>query len=88
MSAPWITLIAIAAVAVFYVLVPVAAEVFARYRRRRTVRCPETGTEAKVQVDAVLAALTAVPGPPDLRVEDCSFWPGRKDCAQTCMAPR
>jgi hypothetical protein len=85
MSYPfWITLGAILALALVYVVVPVAGYVFARYRRARTVRCPETGTEARVQVDAAHAALSAVPGPPDLRVVDCSQWPERSGCERTC----
>jgi len=85
MSAPWITLIGIAAVGVLYVLVPVVADAFSRYRRKRTLRCPETGTDAEVQIDAGHAALTAVPGPPELRVADCSLWPERKGCEQACV---
>ncbi len=88
MNAPWITLLAIAAAAVFYVLVPVVADTFYRYRQKRAVRCPETGAEAEVQIDAAHAALTAVPGPPELRVEVCSLWPERQGCAQACLGPR
>jgi hypothetical protein len=87
MSAPFLTLLAIAGVAILYVLVPIAADTFARYRKRRAVRCPETGLVADVQIDARHAARTAVSGSPELRVEDCSLWPGRKGCAETCVRP-
>jgi hypothetical protein len=85
MNAPVITLLGMAAVAVLLVIVPVAADSFARYRRRGMMRCPETGTEANVQVDALHAALTTFPGPARLRVEDCSRWPARQHCAQECL---
>ena len=75
MSAPLMTLLAILALAMVYVLVPIAAGVFARYRRARTLRCPEGGLLAQVQMDARHAALTAVTGAPELRVSDCSLWP-------------
>ncbi len=88
MSGPWMALAAIAAIALLYVMVPVATEVFFRYRGRHTVRCPETGTDAEVEIDAAHAALTAVPGPPRLRIAACSFWPERGDCAQRCMVAR
>jgi hypothetical protein len=85
MMTPWVTLLAIAMLAMVYVVVPVVGDVFARYRRRRTLRCPETGTDASVQIDARHAALTAIPGPPELRVEDCSLWPERKGCQERCV---
>ncbi len=87
MAAPWMTLLAIAALGVLYVLVPIVADTFARYRRGRTLRCPETRDEARVQIDARHAALTAIPGPPELRVEACSLWPERAGCTQSCARP-
>ena len=87
MTAPWITLIAIAALALIYVVAPIVAGVFFRFRGRRMIRCPETGLMAEVAIDARRAALTAVPGPPRVRVARCSLWPDRKDCEQKCVAP-
>jgi hypothetical protein len=87
MSAPFITLLAIAGLAVGYVLLPIVADTYSRYRRRRALRCPETGLVADVQVDARHAAATAIPGPPELRVQDCSLWPDRRGCEQSCLAP-
>jgi hypothetical protein len=85
MTTPWITLIAIAALGLIYVLIPIAASVFARYRLARTLRCPETGDPARVRIDARHAALTAIPGPPDLRIASCALWPERAGCAQRCL---
>ena len=64
----------------------IVASVFARYRRPRVVRCPETGEPARVQIDAPRAAASAIPGPPELHVAECSRWPERRRCAQACLA--
>jgi len=85
MQGPWILLAAIVAVGILYVVVPVAMDVFARYRGGRSLTCPETGAEVRIELDARHAALTAVPGPPRLRVADCTLWPGRGDCLQGCI---
>jgi hypothetical protein len=87
MSAVWVLLLAIGTLAVAYVLVPIVADAFVRHRRKRTLRCPETGLVAEVQVDARHAALTAIPGPPEVRVQDCSLWPDQHGCAQRCVTP-
>jgi hypothetical protein len=87
MTGPWMLLLAIGGIAVLYVLMPMVAQVFAHYRKPRVVRCPETGAAAQVQVDAWRAAKTSVPGPPELRVMNCSRWPERMGCDETCVAP-
>jgi hypothetical protein len=79
-------LIAIAALALVYVVAPIVGGVFFRFRRRRMLRCPATGLTAEVTIDAGHAALTAVPGPPRVRVAECSLWPEREDCEQRCLA--
>src|SRR5262245_28582787 len=86
MAAPWITLAAMAALALGYVVAPIMAEAFFHVRGRRTVRCPETGLTAEMEIDARRAALSAVPGPPKARVAKCSLWPDRAGCAQRCAA--
>jgi hypothetical protein len=48
------------------------------------VRCPETGIAAEIEVDARHAALTALGGTPDVRVAECTLWPGRAGCAEAC----
>jgi hypothetical protein len=84
MTAPSLTFFAIIGVAVLYVVLPIVADTFMRFRGRRMVNCPEQDRPARVQIDATLAAMTAVPGPPKLLVQRCSFWPDRADCAQRC----
>jgi hypothetical protein len=78
----------VATIALLFVLVPIVAETFARYRPVQIVRCPKTGTNVRVQLDATLAALTAVPGPPKLRVDRCDLWPEHQDCRQDCVRLR
>jgi len=48
--------------------------------------CPETGKQAMVEVDARHAALTALVGKPDIRLESCWRWPLKQDCGQECLA--
>lgn len=86
MSNPWIVLAGIVAVGVIYVLLPVIADVFGRFRRSRQLGCPETNTNAEVTVDAKYAALTSAFRHPLLRVKDCSLWPKRAGCEQSCVS--
>lgn len=85
MSVPWIVVASIFAVAVLCVLLPVVADTFRRFRSKRLLRCPETGGEAEVGIDARQAALTSAFGRALLRVKICSLWPQRKECAQDCL---
>ena len=85
MSGFGILLAAIVTIAVVYVLLPVVGGVFLRFRAPRDVACPETGTNAKVGVDAKWAAFTAAFRHPVLRVKNCSLWPKRSGCHQSCL---
>ena len=78
------TILAVLAIAALYVILPIVADTFTRFRGKRTVHCPTENRPARVIIDATLAAMTAVPGPPKLRVDRCSFWPDRIDCDQRC----
>ncbi len=85
MSAPWVVIAAIIAVAVGYVLLPVVADTFRRFRTKRSLRCPVTGGEAEVGINAGRAAWTSAFGRALLRVKNCSLWPERKNCRQDCL---
>lgn len=85
MTFPWIVLLAIILLGVFYVLLPVALGAFAAHRGARALRCPETGQGAEVSVDAARAAWTAAFGPPRLSVKACSLWPKRSGCGRSCL---
>jgi len=83
---PWlIVLLVVAAVAALYCILAVA-EAYYLWSPPQIVRCPETGRPARVQLDATLAALTALPGPPKSLVKECDRWPERQDCDQRCLA--
>jgi hypothetical protein len=84
MTGAWMVLLGIVAVGVVFVVLLTMADTFLRYRAKRMVHCPVENKPARVLVDAALAALTAVPGPAKLRIDRCSFWPDRADCAQRC----
>jgi hypothetical protein len=59
---------------------------YRRYRGAMVIRCPETGSPVRVEVDAGHAAKTAAGGEPDLRLCECSRWPERADCDQACLS--
>ncbi len=85
MSHPWIVLVAVLAVACLYVLLPLVADTFRRFRSPRMLRCPETSGPAEVGIDAPRAAVTSAFGQPLLRVKSCSLWPERDQCKQHCL---
>ncbi len=56
------------------------------YRNRMVVTCPETRRPVGVAVDAKHAALTGAPGRGSLRLTDCTYWPEKQNCGQSCLA--
>jgi len=56
-----------------------------RWRGTRIVTCPETERPAAVGVDLRYAIAGSIVGRPDLRLRDCSRWPERSRCGQTCL---
>jgi hypothetical protein len=86
MEHPFLVLGAIAALGLVYVVVPVVMQTFVQYRKGRNINCPEEGKAATVNIDARTAARTAAVGSPRLRVLNCSLWPDKCDCAQSCLA--
>lgn len=52
---------------------------------KRVLQCPETGTDTDVELDARLAARTALIGTLRTRVLKCSRWPKRDTCGQQCI---
>ncbi len=85
MNTPLITMISVIALGVLYVLIPVAANTYRRFHRRRVVTCPETESFAEVGVDARHAAVSSAFGRPRLRIKNCTLWPKRKGCAERCL---
>lgn len=85
MSTPLITIIAITLLGLFYVTLPIVADAFLRYRKKRVLSCPETGGLAEVDIHAPRAAFTSLLGQPRLRVKNCILWPERKGCGESCL---
>ncbi|MGD1155618.1 MAG: hypothetical protein ABSA41_07290 [Terriglobia bacterium] len=54
-------------------------------RGKRLVTCPETHCAAAVELDAKGAGWKAFRGGSYFRLQDCSRWPERQDCAQDCL---
>ena len=83
----FLTLVApIAAVGAAYVIAPVVAHTYSRFRAPRTVTCPENQEPAEIQIDAGEAAATAAFGHAELRIKHCSRWPEHEQCGQECLA--
>ena len=76
----------IAAVGGFYVVLPVVAGTYRRFRASRTVTCPDNQAAAEIEIDAMHAAASAAFGPPALEVTRCSRWPERRHCGRECLA--
>ena len=63
-----------------------ALRTYLKFRGKRLVSCPETHQPAAVCVAAGKAVLEATVGTRQLRLSECSRWPGRQDCPQGCLA--
>jgi nucleotide-binding universal stress UspA family protein len=83
---PWIVLLALALIATLYVVLPIGAATFARARRPWRLRCPRTGREAQIKLDATGAAVAEVLGREARSIERCSLWPALRGCRQECLA--
>jgi len=66
--------------------ITVGARDYMRYRGKRLVTCPETHQAAAVHVDAGKAATTALIGKHEVRLDQCSRWPERRNCGQDCLS--
>jgi len=64
----------------------VAVRNYLRYRGQRLVTCPETHQAAAVHVNAGKAATTALIGKQEVRLDQCSRWPERRNCGQDCLS--
>lgn len=81
-----VTLGAIAAIGISYVLLPVGLSVFADFRKPKEVICPDNGEPAQVTVDAAYASMTSAVGMNRLRMDGCSRWPERGACNRSCLS--
>ena len=86
-ESPILLILTIFAAGALLVLLPVVLTAFGEHRRARFLRCPEADQPARIQIDTGRAVRGALLGKGWLRVESCSLWPKRRDCAQACLAP-
>ncbi|HUL14852.1 MAG TPA: hypothetical protein VLV88_02565 [Terriglobales bacterium] len=63
----------------------IAVRAYVLYRGKMIVKCPETGENAAVHVDALKAVKNTLLGRESLRLDQCSRWPERADCGQDCL---
>ena len=61
-------------------------EIYRRYSGWRPVTCPENHEVAAVSLDGSHAAATGMHGVPDVRLCDCTRWPGRSACDRACLS--
>lgn len=85
MRDPLLVSAAIVALGLLYIVAPVAVEAFLRFRAPRPLRCPQTGSDARITLAAGRAGLTAAFGSPRLQIAACSFWPEKQGCNQGCL---
>lgn len=83
-TAAYVIIAAVVAVALYFG-VRQLVRIFSKVHGSRTVTCPETGKPVNVEVDAVHATFTGALGRTDIRLQDCSRWPDKKDCGQQCL---
>ncbi len=81
----WVLIAAVILIGFFYVLVPLVINTFQWYRRKRVLRCPETGMLVEVDIDAKQAAFSSPFGKPLLRVKNCTLWPEKENCHMECL---
>jgi hypothetical protein len=87
MEYPILVILGVLAIGLVTVVLPVALTTLADHREPKSLPCPETGQPANVQVDAGRAARAAIFGRVRLAVQNCSRWPERDGCGQSCVAP-
>jgi hypothetical protein len=85
MNGPLLLIAVIVATGLLFVVAPVVADIYARYRNGKALKCPEAQSTAEVTLNTHQAALAAAFGKPILRVKGCSLWPEKIGCAEKCV---
>ncbi len=75
----------VAILGLYFMIAPVAINTYRRYRKRKTIICPDTGQIVELDLNAVHAGLMSALGKHCVRVKWCSLWPRKKGCAQECV---
>jgi hypothetical protein len=66
--------------------ITLAFRTYLRYRGQRLVTCPETHQPAAIHVDAAKALSTTLLGRQEVRLDQCSRWPEKRNCGQECLS--
>ena len=85
MTEMWRSLVAVAVPAIWITLTLMALIKLERYRKRKLVRCPESGAISLVGIKEETPGPDEITARPLLRVKKCSLWPERIDCARGCL---
>ncbi len=75
----------LAAILVTGAPVAMALQSYYANRGRQSVKCPDNGEPADVELDHQYAFRTALAGQEHARLESCSRWPEKGDCEQDCL---
>lgn len=81
----WLVLCVVAAALLLLPLTLRLNDTYKRLSGSRLVECPENQRPAAVSIDTRHAAATGMDGHPDLRLCDCTRWPERMNCDQSCL---
>ena len=85
MSTAVVTITVLVGVGVLAVALARVIGTYRKYRGAWLVECPETEASADITLDTKRAVLTSAAGAPQLQVRQCSRWPDRHDCDQSCL---
>ncbi|MFQ5899206.1 MAG: hypothetical protein ACE5JN_13310 [Candidatus Methylomirabilia bacterium] len=85
MEHPFVLIASLVALSIVYLFVPAFVLTFREYRGARRVLCPETETQAQVEVAAGRVALTQFFGAPRPKIVTCSLWPEWSGCGRRCL---
>lgn len=66
--------------------IALAFRTYLRYRGQRIITCPETHRPAAVHVDVGKAAGERLFGKTEIRLDQCSRWPEKRNCGQECLS--
>lgn len=80
----FLVLLGLVGVAALYLVVPATLIGAADGLSRRPTQCPVSGTIAEVRSRPAAGAAAIFGRKVSLPVADCSLWPHRSGCAQTC----
>ena len=79
-------LVLLGAIVAIAIVARIVFGAYLKYRGARMVTCPETHEPVGVKVDAGHAALSAMVGQEELRLDSCTRWPERQNCGQECLS--